>query len=75
MSSCLKCSIEEIRRYNSFHEPYLGFLSGGCSADPITHPEYVRMGGAGVDMASPKPIEDATKLFDEMISEMEKILN
>lgn len=49
---------------------YLGFLSGGCSADPITP-----LRGAGVDMASPKPIEDATKLFDEMISEMEKILN
>ena len=49
---------------------YLGFLSGGCSADPIT-----LLRGAGVDMASPKPIEDATKLFDEMISEMEKILN
>ena len=48
----------------------LGFLSGGCSADPIT-----LLRGAGVDMASPKPIEDATKLFDEMISEMEKILN
>ena len=49
---------------------FLGFLSGGCSADPIT-----LLRGAGVDMASPKPIEDATKLFDEMISEMEKILN
>lgn len=49
---------------------YLGFLSGGCSADPIT-----LLRGAGVDMASPKPIEDETKLFDEMISEMEKILN
>ena len=49
---------------------YLGFLSGGCSADPIT-----LLRGAGVDMASPKPIDDATKLFDEMISEMEKILN
>lgn len=49
---------------------YLGFLSGGCSADPIT-----LLRGAGVDMASPKPIEDTTKLFDEMISEMEKILN
>ena len=49
---------------------YLGFQSGGCSADPIT-----LLRGAGVDMASPKPIEDATKLFDEMISEMEKILN
>ena len=49
---------------------YLGFLSGGCSADPIT-----LLRGAGVDMASPKPVEDATKLFDEMISEMEQILH
>ena len=49
---------------------YLNFLSGGCSKDPIS-----LLRGAGVDMASPKPVEDATKLFDEMISEMEKILN
>ena len=48
---------------------YLGFLSGGCSADPIT-----LLRGAGVDMASPKPVEDATKLFNEMISEMEKTM-
>ncbi|MDO5142713.1 MAG: oligoendopeptidase F, partial [Eubacteriales bacterium] len=37
---------------------YLGFLSGGCSADPIA-----LLRGAGVDMASPAPIEDATRLF------------
>lgn len=48
---------------------YLGFLSGGCSADPIT-----LLRGAGVDMASPAPIEDATKLFDELIGEMEALL-
>ena len=48
---------------------YLGFLSGGCSADPIT-----LLRGAGVDMASPAPIEDATKLFDDLISEMEALL-
>ena len=48
---------------------YLAFLSGGCSADPIT-----LLRGAGVDMASPAPIEDATKLFDELITEMEALL-
>lgn len=59
-----------LREGESAVKDYLGFLSGGCSADPIT-----LLRGAGVDMASPKPVEDATKLFDEMISEMEKILN
>lgn len=48
---------------------YLGFLSGGCSADPVT-----LLRGAGVDMASPAPVEDATKLFDELIGEMEALL-
>lgn len=48
---------------------YLGFLSGGCSADPIT-----LLRGAGVDMASPKPIENATQLFDRLIGEMEALL-
>ena len=48
---------------------YIGFLSGGCSADPVT-----LLRGAGVDMASPTPVEDATKLFDELIGEMEALL-
>ena len=48
---------------------YIGFLSGGCSADPVT-----LLRGAGVDMASPAPVEDATKLFDTLIGEMEALL-
>ena len=48
---------------------YLGFLSGGCSADPIT-----LLRGAGVDMASTKPVEDATALFDSLIGEMEELM-
>ena len=48
---------------------YLGFLSGGCSADPVT-----LLRGAGVDMATPAPIEDATRLFDSLITEMEQLL-
>jgi len=48
---------------------YLQFLSGGCSKDPI---ELLR--GAGVDMASPQPIENAIALFDNLVKEMETLL-
>lgn len=46
-------------------EDYLGFLRGGSSKPPI---ELLR--GAGVDMLSPKPVEDALALFDRMVDEM-----
>ncbi len=46
-------------------EDYLGFLKGGSSKPPI---DLLR--GAGVDMLSPKPVEDALKLFDKMVDEM-----
>lgn len=48
---------------------YLGFLSGGCSADPIT-----LLKGAGVDMTSSKPVADALKLFGELIEEMNELM-
>ncbi len=47
---------------------YLGFLSGGCSKDPIT-----LLKGAGVDMESPMPVKDATALFDSLITELESL--
>lgn len=46
-------------------EDYLSFLKGGSSKPPI---DLLR--GAGVDMLSPEPVEDALKLFDEMVDEM-----
>lgn len=48
---------------------YIGFLSGGCSKDPIS-----LLRGAGVDMKSKKPVEDALKLFRELLDEMEELL-
>lgn len=48
---------------------YMQFLSGGCSADPIT-----LLRGAGVDMATTQPITEALKLFDELITEMEQLM-
>lgn len=47
---------------------YLGFLSGGCSKPPL---ELLR--GAGVDMASPAPIDSALAYFDELIDELDKL--
>jgi len=46
----------------------LAFLSGGCSKDPI---DLLRE--AGVDMASPKPIQDALDLFGALLDEMEAL--
>lgn len=48
---------------------YIGFLSGGCSTDPIS-----LLRGAGVDMTSTKPVTDALKLFGELIDEMEELM-
>lgn len=50
-------------------DDYLGFLRGGCSADPVT-----LLRGAGVDMASPAPMADALGLFDRLVSEMEELM-
>lgn len=48
---------------------YIGFLSGGCSRDPIS-----LLRSAGVDMTSTKPVTDALKLFGELIDEMEELM-
>ena len=48
---------------------YLEFLSGGCSKDPID-----LLKGAGVDMASPEPIQAALDLFDTLLDEMEQLM-
>lgn len=48
---------------------YMKFLKGGCSKDPI---ELLKM--AGVDISTPKPVEDALQLFEELVSELEELL-
>jgi oligoendopeptidase F len=50
-------------------DDYIKFLSGGSSATPI---ELLRI--AGVDMESPKPIEDAMKRFEQLVDELEKLI-
>ena len=48
---------------------YLKFLSGGCSTDPISLLKI-----AGVDMNSPEPVNDALKLFDSLIDELDELM-
>ncbi len=50
-------------------EDYLGFLSGGCSKSPID-----LLKGAGVDMTSPEPVDQALQLFGELLDEMEALM-
>ena len=49
---------------------YIGYLSGGCSKTPI---ELLR--GAGVDMATPDPVNAALKYFGELVDQLEHELN
>lgn len=49
---------------------YLNFLSSGCSMDPISLLKV-----AGVDMSSPKPVEEALKLFSAFVLELENSLD
>lgn len=51
-------------------ERYLEFLKAGSSDYPI---EVLKK--AGVDMTSPEPIEEACKVFEEKLNEMEALLN
>ncbi len=47
---------------------YLNFLSGGCSKSPID-----LLKGAGVDMTSPEPVNQALELFGRLLDEMEEL--
>ena len=47
---------------------YIGFLSGGCSKSPID-----LLKGAGVDMTSPEPVNQALELFGKLLDEMEAL--
>jgi oligoendopeptidase F len=48
---------------------YLGFLKSGCSKDPL---DLLR--DAGVDMASPEPVDTALQRFGELVDELDQLL-
>lgn len=51
-------------------EKYKGFLKAGCSDYPI---EILK--AAGVDMTTPKPLEDTIDRFDELLEMLEREIN
>ena len=50
-------------------EKYLKFLSGGRSKPPVD-----LLKGAGVDMSSPEPVNEALALFGRLLDEMEQLV-
>ncbi len=48
---------------------YLGFLSGGCSKDPLD-----LLTDAGVDMTSPAPIQTTLKRFATLTAELDSLI-
>ena len=67
-SAAIALSRRILREGEPAVKDYLGFLSGGCSKSPI---ELLK--GAGVDMTSPEPVNQALKLFGELLDEMEEL--
>ena len=68
-SAAIALSRKILREGESAVKDYLGFLSGGCSKSPIN-----LLKGAGVDMTTAEPINQALQLFGELLDEMEKLL-
>lgn len=68
-SAAIALSRRILREGKPAVKDYLGFLSGGCSKSPID-----LLKGAGVDMTSPAPVNDALKLFGELLDEMEGLM-
>ena len=50
-------------------EAYLGFLKGGCSKDPL---DLLR--NAGVDMATPEPVNRGFARFGKLVDELDELL-
>lgn len=68
-SAAIALSQRILNKGESAVKDYIGFLSGGCSSDPIS-----LLKGAGVDMTGKKAVEEAMKLFSSLLDEMEELL-
>ena len=68
-SAAIALSRRILNEGESAVKDYLGFLSGGCSKSPID-----LLKGAGVDMTSPEPVNQALNLFGQLLDEMEALM-
>ncbi len=69
-SAAIALSRKILAEGESAVKDYIGFLSGGCSKTPID-----LLKGAGDDMTSPEPVEQALQLFGELLDEMEALVD
>ena len=67
-SAAIALSRKILAEGESAVKDYIGFLSGGCSKSPID-----LLKGAGVDMTSPAPVNEALALFGKLLDEMEAL--
>ena len=67
-SSAIALSRRILKEGEPAVKDYLNFLSGGCSRSPID-----LLKGAGVDMTSPEPVNQALQLFGQLLDEMEAL--
>ncbi|BCN30478.1 oligoendopeptidase F [Anaeromicropila herbilytica] len=68
-SAAIALSTKILEEGQSAVDAYMGFLQGGSSKDPID-----LLKGAGVDMATKEPINDALKVMSKLLDEMEELL-
>ena len=68
-SAAIALSRKILAEGESAVKDYLNFLSGGRSKSPID-----LLKGAGVDMTSPAPVNQALELFGELLDEMEALV-
>ncbi len=68
-SAAIALSRRILREGEPAVKDYLNFLSGGCSKSPID-----LLKGAGVDMTSPEPVNQALDLFGQLLDEMEELM-
>ena len=69
LSAAIALSQRVLKGGDAELQDYLGFLQGGCSKDPL---DLLR--GAGVDMATPKPVNTAMKYFERLVNELDSLL-
>jgi oligoendopeptidase F len=69
LSAAIALSERVVNGGKSELEDYLSFLKGGCSKWPL---ELLR--DAGVDMASPEPVDTALAYFERLVGELDELL-
>ena len=69
LSAAIALSQRVLKGGDAELQDYLGFLQGGCSKDPL---DLLR--DAGVDMATPKPVNTAMKYFERLVNELDSLL-